>query len=654
MYKSHANKTVLASAIILVINSFAAVADEALEVMVIESTKLDTPLSQVNNSVLVKTGEELNKAGVYAVQDLEKVFPGLLIQTRGNRTYANTTIRGISSPDYYSPTVSVYVDGILQDSSFISQQLINVERVELLRGPQGTLYGGNAQGGVINIITQKASKDTQVRTSALYSNLGQQVDVVAAAPVTGNIYADVSARYVYDKGDIDHTPSGKKDANDADEQSLQARFHYLPDDSHLTATLSIAVDKLDSHEEWYLSESEYDSGATSQDISELKRDVYTYSVNIGYDMGASTLNSITAFQNREIDRDYAFGSWEEEQSKFSQELRVKTDFNEFITTLVGGYIELRDLEVDTGTGVNQLEYETYALFGQGNYLLTETVDITLGARASYLKVNSSFGGNTSWHISAYDEKLSETRISPKAALGWQATEDTRFYTSITSGYRPAGYNVIPLSNNDSGGYDTETSLNGELGWRTSLVNHMVEFSGAFYWIKTDDVQIYTGTVGTQSLENMGEALSQGIEAELSVYPNDDLTVTLGGTFGKSTFESNNNSYEGNRLPYAPDTTVTFGFDYYLPQTWIEGDISIASQARYTSKIYFDEGNTLSQDGYTLLDLSLTYDYNNDLSMSLFSNNLTDKEYVTYAYSYNGTYSNYGTGREVGLKVRYDW
>ncbi|WP_413282432.1 TonB-dependent receptor [Vibrio sp. MA40-2] len=654
MYQSRAKKTVLASAIILAVNSFGASADEAMTVMVIEATKLDTPLSQVNNSVLVKTGEELEKAGVYSVGDLEKVFSGLLIQTRGNRTYANTTIRGVSSPDYYSPTVSVYVDGILQDNSFITQQLINVERVELLRGPQGTLYGGNAQGGVINIVTKKASKDIQVRTSALYSNLSQQVDGVVAAPISDNLYADVSVRYVYDEGNIDHTPSGKTDANDADEQSLQARFHYLPDDSRLTATVSIAVDKLDSHEEWYLSDSDYDSGSTSTDIPELKRDVYTYSLNVGYDMGASTLNSITAFQDRAIDRDYAFGSWEEDQSKFSQELRVKTSFNDSLTTLVGGYVELRDLQVDTGAGLNQLDYQTYALFGQGNYMLTETVDITLGARVSYLKVNSDFSGNSAWYISAYDENLDETKVSPKAALGWQASDDTRFYASITSGYRPAGYNVIPLSNNDSSGYHAETSLNGELGWRTSLIDNLVEFSGALYWIKTDDVQIYTGTVGTQTLENMGEALSKGIEAELSVYPNDDLIITLGGTFGKSEFEADNNGYEGNRLPYAPDTTATFGFDYYLPQTWVEGDISIASQARYTSKIYFNEGNTLSQDGYTLVDLSLTYDYSNDLSMSLFSNNLTDKEYVTYAYSYGGTYSNYGAGREVGLKVRYDW
>lgn len=158
--------------------------DHTQEVMIIEATKQDIPLERVDNSVLIKTGEELEKAGIHEVKDLEKVFPGLMIQTRGNRTYANTTIRGVSSPDYYSPTVSIYVDGVLQDSAFLTQQLMNVEQVELLRGPQGTLYGGNAQGGIINIITKKATDETVASAGVSYSNLSRQIDGSAAVAIS--------------------------------------------------------------------------------------------------------------------------------------------------------------------------------------------------------------------------------------------------------------------------------------------------------------------------------------------------------------------------------------------------------------------------------------------------------------------------------------
>ncbi|MBF4333022.1 TonB-dependent receptor, partial [Vibrio anguillarum] len=172
------------------------------DVMVVESSKQSTLLEQMDSSVLIKTGEELEQAGVDQVQDLEKVFPGLLIQTRGNRTYANTTIRGISSPDYYSPTISLYVDGVLQDSAFLTQPLVNVERVELLRGPQGTLYGGNAQGGIINIITKKTVGQNTTVASASYSNLNEQLNASAALSLNDSLSADIALRVIKDNGNI--------------------------------------------------------------------------------------------------------------------------------------------------------------------------------------------------------------------------------------------------------------------------------------------------------------------------------------------------------------------------------------------------------------------------------------------------------------------
>ena len=205
------------------------------------------------------------------------------------------------------------------------------------------------------------------------------------------------------------------------------------------------------------------------------------------------------------------------------------------------------------------------------------------------------------------------------------------------------------------GYDAEKSINGELGWRTILLDRTVNFSGALYWIDTKDIQLYTGNPGSQVLRNMGDAQSRGIELDLAYYPTDDLTLTLGTTFGQSTFESGNDGIQGNALPYAPDTTVIAGIEYYLPQTWVDGEISIMTNARYTSKIFFDENNTLAQEGYTLVDLAVNYAISNNVSFRVFSNNLTDKEYTTYAYSAGNTrYSNFGTEREVGVNMKLEW
>lgn len=129
--------------------------------MVISASKRDQLLNQIDAAVSIKTGEELERAGVRQVADLEKVFPGLIIRTRGNRAYANISMRGVTSPDFYNPAVQIYIDGVPQDVAVMTQQLQNIQHVELLRGPQGTLYGRNAHGGVINIITNKAVAQTE-------------------------------------------------------------------------------------------------------------------------------------------------------------------------------------------------------------------------------------------------------------------------------------------------------------------------------------------------------------------------------------------------------------------------------------------------------------------------------------------------------------
>ncbi|CAM3005346.1 TonB-dependent receptor [Vibrio neptunius] len=628
--------------------------DHSQEVMIIEATKQDIPLERVDNAILIKTGEELEKAGIHEVKDLEKAFPGLMIQTRGNRTYANTTVRGVSSPDYYSPTISIYVDGVLQDSAFLTQQLLNVEQVELLRGPQGTLYGGNAQGGVINITTKKATDETAASAGVTYSNRSQQLDASVAVAISEAAYADVAIRSLKDEGNIRHIPSNTDDANETEDFSGTARFHYLPEQSPLSLTFSVSSAHLDSHEEWYLTQQEYNNKATSQDIPELKRVVNSYALNVGYDLGATQLTSITAYQNRNVDRQFVGGKWVEDQNTFSQEVRANTQFNDDLSTLVGGYYENRRFDANSG-GQNDIKTDTYALFGQATYALTQSVDLTGGLRASRFSSESDFGGNPVRKIDSYQSDKSESVVSPKASLGWQVDEDSRIFASLTSGYRPGGFSSVPLSSGDKNGYDAEKSLNGELGWRTILLNQTLHFSGALYWIDTKDIQLYTGTPNSQVLSNMGDAQSQGIELDLAYYPTDDLTLTLGATFGQSTFESGNNGIQGNTLPYAPDTTAVAGLEYYLPQTWVDGDISIITNARYTSKIYFDENNTVAQDGYTLVDLAIQYAINDNLSLRLFSHNLTDKEYVTYAYTWSNTrYSNYGTAREVGLNMKLEW
>ncbi len=123
------------------------------------------------------------------------------------------------------------MDGVLQDNAFLTQQLLNIERVELLRGPQGTLYGGNAQGGIINIVTKKSTEQPKAAADVSYSNLSKQFNGSSAFALTDSVYTDVVVRALKDDGNITHLPSNTKDANDTQEFSGVARIHYLPQNS---------------------------------------------------------------------------------------------------------------------------------------------------------------------------------------------------------------------------------------------------------------------------------------------------------------------------------------------------------------------------------------------------------------------------------------
>lgn len=616
-----------------------------LDPILVTATKQETPLAEIDGAVLVKTAEELALAGVTEVADLEKVFPGLLIQTRGNRTYASTSARGINSPDFYSPTINVLVDGVKQDNAFITQKLINVERVEFLKGSQGSLYGSNAQGGVINIITKNGAPNSMIELGI--SNQKQYLQGALSADLSDEFYADLTLYSEDEEGFIDHETSGIEAANSSRTVNAGLKLYYVQENGPWDAVLSLSNDELDSHEEWYLSAEEFSNKSTTQDIPDLERKVESYGFTANYEQDKIKVTSISHVQNRRVDRQFAEYLFNEDQTVTSQELKLAINHNDSLSSVLGVYIENLAFDGSAFGAENDIDTDTVAAFGQVNYAINSDLDITAGGRFEHVTTSSDYSGNASYGISAYDEKLTDSQFLPKISIGWQVSDITRLYAALSEGYRAKGFNRVPLGNN-SAGYDTETSWSGELGWRTKLLNR-VNFSGALYQVETSNVQLYTGTIPNQVLTNLGDATSRGLEMELNWLAGNGFGVNLGGTFGKSEFGSGNGDYEGNRLTYAPDTSVLLGVDY----THATSGLQLMANARYTSEVYYDEANTLSQSALTLLDLATEYTYKG-VNYRVFVNNATDKEYVSYAYQDSSILSNYEQGREIGMSANYQW
>lgn len=636
----------------------------------VTANKRPQRLEKIDGSLSVRSAADLAEAGVTTVQELDKVFPGLVIRTRGNRAYSNLSLRGVTSSDFYNPALQIYVDGVPQDPSYFTQELVDVERVELLRGPQGTLYGRNAQGGVINIITRQPGDAFAGYVDGTLATFDHGAGGGVAGPIVpGLLYGDIDLRWSEELGRIDDVATGRNDIDDSETVMGRAKLRLAPADGPLDVTVTVQREELESEEELYLRDSNLDDlvydSATQGPTNDLHRDVDTYALSASYDFGGATLTSVTSYQDRDIAKRLISGfNTPEFQNTFAQELRLDFVTAESWSGVVGGFFQDANFVRRTpaiaamiGSAENQVDTKSYALFGEVTYALTDAVDVTGGLRWSREEADIDFARVAPLPL-AFSADDSFEDVSPKLSLGWQIDPGHRIYALASRGFKPGGFNhALPffvMGTNDAVAYDSETSTNLELGWRGSLLDGRLDLGAATFWTHTEDKQIYVGTVGQQFLRNVGDAESYGLEIDALFRASEALTLTLGATIGRSTFDDAVDpvtaaDYDGNRLPYAPDETVQLAARYTVPQDVIPGDVSLRVAGTYFSRTYFDEANTLSQSGYGLLDASVDVELDNGLSVSLFADNITDKTYRAYSYSQGGdVFSSVGEGRVVGV------
>ncbi len=636
-----------------------------LDSIVVSANKQDQFLDNINGTVQVKTAAELEKAGIQTVQDLEKVFSGLMIRTRGNRAYAGTTIRGISSPDYYNPSVQLYVDGVPQDPAFFTQPLINVERVEVLKGPQGSLYGRNAHGGVINIITKQADNALNAKLEGTYASRTRETALtMSGALVKDKLYGDISLKRFDDVGQITDVTTGDKHADNATDFIGSGRLHFRPKDSEFRASLSFSHEDLDSNEELYLREDnlkklKYNSATDGK--YNLKRKVNTYALNMNYDIEQSTLSSITSYQDRRMDRIIQGLNYAEDRTQFSQELRLVSDYTDRFNTIIGTYFQSVAFTRQQpgypgyyGNSTNNITNLSYALFGEANYAFTPNWDITAGLRWSQEDSKIDFKQSTP-NAYNFDNTKTFNDLSPKLSIGWQPNQDDRVYAVISKGFKSGGFNHAVTNANNKTPYDSETSINTELGWRSQMLNGRLNLNASLYYTAISNTQIYVGTVGTQIIKNAGNARSYGLDLDLNWQMTDEFSLTAGLNQGKSEFINaqdpiTNKDYNGHNLPYAPETSALLQGRYQFDQTWIPAKLALIAGVNYYSDIYFNESNTLKQPSYQTWDISLEMTFHKGLALRAFVDNLTDEIYRTSSFQFgaNDIRSTVGMGRNVGL------
>ncbi len=397
----------------------------------------------------------------------------------------------------------------------------------------------------------------------------------------------------------------------------------------------------------------------------------TLSGQWNYRFGEFTLSGITGYQKSDVQRDFSAGAgsryqWPQDDETISQELRLSYE-GDLFSGVAGLWYSHDDfvgwksaVAPYYGASTNTVVAESVAAFGEVTWHATEQFDLTGGLRATYDRSSidafraDSYGMGMGFD---FEGDAEFTSLQPKFALGYQLTPDLRLFGVVSRGYKPGGFNHSISSAIDAAPYDPETNWNFEAGFKSTLLDGDLDLSASVYHIRSSDKQIYVGMIGQQFIRNVGEATSTGIELEAAWRATEKLTLTGNAAFGRSTFTDftdpyTGRSYDGNRIPYAPDLTAHLNIAYVLSDTLYGGTLTANGAANVYSKTWFDEANAAGQPGYATFDASLDFAKDDGLSAKLYVQNIADTSYKTSGYV-NGAYElgTLGKGRTFGLTLR---
>lgn len=629
-----------------------------LETIVVTSTKRDQDILDVPGTVDTASEKELRKKGVSSLGQLDKVFADTSIKQRSSRAYTNVTIRGQSSVDFYNPSVQVYVDGLPQDAATYGQPLPGgLESVELLYGPQGTLYGRGAIGGVINVITRKPDNEFRVDGYTALHTLGADASLLVNTPVIANtLYAD--AAVTFRKEDDEYEVMGTNDEiGGTEDWNGRFRLRYAPEGSPLDIMVTAARSEVDSTEEQFVMESMFKDRIALPVPSKYDLDTTSLGINASYDLGFAKITALTGYQDRTLDRTI-FGSYTPEtQETFSQELRIASNPDEgnAVDYVIGVYGQYLDFErrMPAANQVSRQKIESLAAFADLTWHVTDRIDLSPGARFDYEKAKAIAEGGIS-----LDDDDDFTAVSPKLAASFALAEEWRIYALYSTGFKAGGFtrNVTPA--NIAFTYDPQNTNNGEAGIKYQSADGSLSASLAAYYNVTDDYQMFVGIQPVQYLQNVGEVTAKGIDLKVKARPTERLGIMGGLGLNKTTFTDYKNpvtpglDLTGNRVPYAPEVTANFSVDYAFDLPDERGQLIPRAGVSYASEIYFDETNGIGQEGFALVDLGMAWQVNDHVAADVFVNNLFDKTYAVYGFTAPGYGNLYqlGHGRAIGASL----
>ena len=632
------------------------------------------------------------------IRDLSGMIANFYMPDYGSRQYSPIYIRGIGSR-VNSPSVGVYVDGIPYfDRTVLDMDLFGVSKVEVLRGPQGTLFGRNASAGFINVFTRSPLDYQGTRARVSY---GSYNDLLVAAStynkVSRNFGLSLAANYHHTDGFLTNTFLNNK-ADRMDNGTIRLGAAWKPTErwtSRFTATLDLTRQNGYPYAPYDPQTGILQPIAYNRESS-YRRLVGTLGMSWRYDADGWSLNSQTAFQHNngriEVDQDYSpqdiFAvKMPHRQNQISQEYTLRSTNDSRYQWIVGafGFHQQDHFTVYTTRiasklyEVNQNKLPTmgFAFYHVSTFNFVKGLWASAGIRFDWEKnslknfskkikltdpneppILKPLDPKDGWQITGFDASRIDRQITPKFTLKYQFTPFRMIYATVAKGYKAGGFNAVRETDADYA-YKPEHAWNYELGAKWSFLKGLLAFEASAFYIDWQHQQLSVTVPALGNVvRNVGHSNSKGFELALNATPLPSLSLqaSYGYTYAKM-LEARmgvGKDYSGNMLPLVPRHTLSFNANYVVNNLGRLADkLMFNANLTGVGPLYWREDNAVKQSFYTLLNLKAALT-RGIFTLEVWSRNTLATHYLTYYFVAPKPMAQKGKPFTIGTTLMVKW
>lgn len=650
-----------------------------------ESTILETPVA-----VSAVSGDTMGERSLDTISDLTSMLPGVQFGQNSTNTYI--TIRGIgngTSLQGADPGVAFHLDGVyLSATGLAGGNFMDVERIEVLRGPQGTLFGRNATGGAINVVSSRPTEDfeAEMGLSVGADPMQMHLDGFLSGSLTkdNSVLGRLSLRSDYNEGYTENgAAAGPERLDDENRYSVRGQLEFRPTES---LTVGFAVDHaqedangqaifllgapaVDVNGNTFFRTPEevvaLDAallglpGGTAGDIDDRLAQA-TFGIRTGEftnlrvsadwatDYGSLKLLAAHTFVDAYTDQDgdgadiyFSNTQFDEQSTQDYFEAVWSSTIGNSIDYLIGAnHLEWNSNELvmvpvphfpAVVIQPSELDTTSYAFFTHADWHVTDKWDVFGGVRYTHDKKHLVEANN---FVGAADQEDTWQRITYEFGSSYEIASQVNVYAKYATGFKAGGFAAASLAPP----FNEELNDSIEVGVKGLFFEDRLDVALAVFDMSYDDLQVNQVIGASAVITNAAKASIQGAEIEVKALVTDDLQLELAASILDATFDDYLTQdsarptlgplqLKGNYLPWSPESTFSLGAYYTLPVN-ISGELTLGGRYYWKDTVYFSEFNLpviAAQEAVGRSDITLNYESDSGAWFAgVFVRNLSDE------------------------------